>query len=67
MERAVEYVRTLLRRSTASSPFNSTKGRELSDCAPRPSLIVPEDLPENMRDRLYRHWGGLSDLLRIRR
>ena len=27
--------------------------------------IVRDGLPEEMRDRLYRHWGGLSELLRI--
>ncbi len=32
-----------------------------------PGIIRDIGLPENMRDRLYRHWGGLSDLLRIRK
>ena len=31
-----------------------------------PGIILEIGLPENMRDRLYRYWGGLSDLLRIR-
>ena len=31
-----------------------------------PGIILEIGLPENMRDRLYLYWGGLSDLLRIR-
>jgi len=31
-----------------------------------PGIIREVGLPEDMRDRLYRHWGGLSDLLQIR-
>ena len=31
-----------------------------------PGIIRDVGLPENMRDRLYRYWDGLSDLLRIR-
>ena len=31
-----------------------------------PGIIREVGLPESMRDRLYRHWDGLSDLLRIR-
>ena len=31
-----------------------------------PGIIREIGLPENMGDRLYRHWGGLSELLRIR-
>jgi len=30
-----------------------------------PGIIPEVGLPENMRDRLYHHWGVLSDLLRI--
>ena len=31
-----------------------------------PGILRLAGLPENIRDRLYRHWSGLSDLLRIR-
>ena len=31
-----------------------------------PGIIREIGLPENMRDHLIRHWGALSDLLRIR-
>ncbi len=31
-----------------------------------PGIIREVGLPEDMRDRLYRYWGVLSDLLRIR-
>ena len=31
-----------------------------------PGIIREVGLPENMRDRLSRHWGGLSELLRIK-
>ena len=31
-----------------------------------PGIIREVGLPENLRDRLYHYWGGLSDLLRIR-
>ena len=31
-----------------------------------PGIILESDLPDTMRDSLYRYWGGLSDLLRIR-
>ena len=31
-----------------------------------PGMIRELGFPEHMRDRLYRYWGGLSDLLRIR-
>ena len=31
-----------------------------------PGIIREIGLPENMRDRLYRYWGGLSDLLRVK-
>jgi len=31
-----------------------------------PGMIRELDLPENIRERLYRHWGGLSGLLRIK-
>jgi hypothetical protein len=31
-----------------------------------PGIIREVGFPEDMRDRLYRYWGGLSDLLRIR-
>ena len=31
-----------------------------------PAIIREVGLPENMRDRLYGYWGGLSELLRIR-
>ena len=30
-----------------------------------PGLIMEIGLPENLRERLYRYWAGLSDLLRI--
>jgi len=30
-----------------------------------PGIILEVGLPEDIRDRLYRHWGGLSDLLRM--
>lgn len=30
-----------------------------------PGIVLEIGLPEDMRDRLYRHWGGLSELLRI--
>jgi serine/threonine-protein kinase HipA len=30
-----------------------------------PEIILEIGLPESMRDHLYRHWSGLSDLLRI--
>ncbi len=30
-----------------------------------PGIIREVGLPENMRDRLYGYWGGLSELLRI--
>lgn len=30
-----------------------------------PGIIREIGLPENMRERLDRHWGGLSGLLRI--
>ena len=29
-------------------------------------IIRETGLPENVRDRLYRHWGGLSNLLRVK-
>lgn len=29
-------------------------------------IIRETGLPENIRDRLYRHWGGLSNLLRVK-
>ncbi|MEO8442360.1 MAG: HipA domain-containing protein, partial [Betaproteobacteria bacterium] len=32
-----------------------------------PETIQEVGLPENMRERLYGYWGGLSELLRIRR
>ena len=31
-----------------------------------PGIIREVGLPENIRERLYRYWSGLSDLLRIR-
>ena len=31
-----------------------------------PGIILEIGLPENLRDRLYRYWDGLSDLLRVR-
>jgi serine/threonine-protein kinase HipA len=31
-----------------------------------PGIIREVGLPENIRDRLYRYWGGLSDLLRVK-
>ena len=31
-----------------------------------PGIIREVGLPENMRERLYRHWGGLSGLLRMK-
>ena len=31
-----------------------------------PGIIREVGLPEDMRERLYRHWGRLSDLLRIK-
>ena len=31
-----------------------------------PGIIREVGLPENMRERLYLHWGGLSEILRIR-
>ena len=31
-----------------------------------PGIIREAGLPENIRDRLYRHWGGLSNLLRVK-
>ncbi len=31
-----------------------------------PGIIREVGLPENLRDRLYGYWGGLSDLLRVR-
>ena len=30
-----------------------------------PGIIRETSLPENMRERLYGYWAGLSDLLRI--
>jgi len=30
-----------------------------------PRIVREIGLPENMRERLFRYWGGLSDLLRI--
>jgi serine/threonine-protein kinase HipA len=30
-----------------------------------PGIVGELDLPENMRERLYDYWGGLSELLRI--
>jgi len=31
-----------------------------------PGIIRAVGLPEELRQRLYRHWGGLSELLRIK-
>jgi hypothetical protein len=31
-----------------------------------PGMMGELDLPENIRERLYLHWGGLSSLLRIK-
>jgi len=31
-----------------------------------PRIVLEIGLPENMRERLYGYWGGLSELLRIR-
>lgn len=31
-----------------------------------PGIVRETGLPENMRERLYGYWGGLSELLRIR-
>ena len=31
-----------------------------------PAIIREIGFPENMRDRLFSYWSGLSDLLRIR-
>ena len=31
-----------------------------------PGIIREIGLPGNMRERLYHHWGGLCELLRIR-
>jgi len=31
-----------------------------------PGIIREVGLPENIRDRLYRYWGGLSNLLRLK-
>jgi hypothetical protein len=31
-----------------------------------PEVIREIGLPEDLRERLYHHWGGLSEFLRIR-
>ena len=31
-----------------------------------PGIIREVGFPETMRERLYLHWGGLSEILRIR-
>ena len=31
-----------------------------------PGIILEVGLPENMRERLYHHWGGLCEILQIR-
>ncbi len=57
----------LARRMEAPSKFVLDTVKETVATARKawPGMIRELGLPENMRDRLYRYWGGLSDLLRI--
>ena len=58
----------LARRMEAPSKFVLDIVKETVTTARKewPGIIREVGLPENMRDRLYRHWSGLSDLLQIR-
>ena len=58
----------LARRMEAPSKFVLDIVKETVAIARKewPGIILEIGLPENLRDRLYRYWDGLSDLLRVR-
>ena len=58
----------LARRMDAPSKFVLDIVKETVTTAQKtwPGIIREVGLPEDMRERLYRHWGGLSGLLRMK-
>ena len=58
----------LARRMEAPPKFVLNTAKETVAIARKewPAIIREIGLPENMRERLYGYWGGLSGLLRIR-
>ncbi len=58
----------IARRIEASPKFVLDIVKETVSTAQKewPGIIREVGLPENIRDRLYRYWDGLSDLLRVR-
>ncbi len=64
-----EHFDRLARRMDAPPKFVLDIVKETVTIAQKawPGIIREVGLPEDIRNRLYRHWDGLSELLRIRR
>ena len=62
------YFGRLARRMEAPPKFVLDTVKETVTTARKewPGIIREVGLPENMRERLYGYWGGLSELLRIK-